>query len=75
MIWAGINLLMTWDVLYFFVGILPLVVFLTLRAGIEERKLASILNGYKSYKENTGMFFPKILLKPKADSPINITEL
>lgn len=66
-IWAGINLLITWDVSYFFVGMLPLIVFLTLRARIEERKLASALDGYKDYKENTGMFFPKISLASNLD--------
>jgi protein-S-isoprenylcysteine O-methyltransferase Ste14 len=74
-IWAGINLLITWNVSYFFVGMLPLIVFLTIRARIEERKLASALAGYKDYKENTGMFFPKISLASKVDPSINISEL
>lgn len=58
-VYTGLNVVLTADIRYFLFGMLPLIVFLYLRASMEEKKLLENLEDYQEYRDNTGMFFPK----------------
>lgn len=65
-VWAGINVALTQDIRYFLFGLLPLAIFLYLRALMEEQKLIENLEDYQEYRDNTGMFFPRLIKRNMA---------